>query len=50
MNSIISDTNTYKKLDFDPTDKYVKSIRKELESLKNNLHIYDKLLITSFMV
>ena len=30
---------TYKKLDFNPTDKYVKFIRKELESLKNNLHI-----------
>ena len=40
MNTIISDTTTYKKkLDIDPTDKYVKSIRKELESLKNNLHI-----------
>ena len=39
MNTIISDTTFYKKLDFDPTDKYVKSIRKEFESLKNNLHI-----------
>ena len=39
MNTIISDTSTYKKLDFDPTDKYVKPLRKELESLKNNLHI-----------
>ena len=39
MNTIISDTTIYKKLDFNPTDKYVKSIRKELESLKNNLHI-----------
>ena len=39
MNTIISDTTFYKKLDFDPTDKCVKSIRKELESLKNNLHI-----------
>jgi len=39
MSTIISDTTIYEKLDFDPTDKYVKSIRKELESLKNNLHI-----------
>ena len=39
MKSIISETITYKKLDFDPTDKYVKSTRKELESMKNNFHI-----------
>jgi len=33
---VIMDTDDYhylqKKMDFDPTDKYVKSIRKELES------------------
>ena len=39
MNTIISDTTFYKKLDFDPTNKYVKAIRQKLESLKNNLHI-----------
>ena len=39
MNTIISDTTFYKTLDFDFTDKYVKSIKKELESLKNNLQI-----------
>ena len=39
MNTIISDTITYKKLDIDPTDQYIKLIRKDLESLKNSLHI-----------
>ena len=39
MNIIISDNTFYKKLDFNPTDKYAKLIKKELESLKNNLHI-----------
>ena len=43
VNTIISDTTIYKKLDFDLRDKYVKSIRKELESLKNNLHITPQL-------
>ena len=41
-------TTAYEKLAFDHTDKYLKSIRKEQESLKNNLHIiqkfYDKIL------
>jgi len=39
MNIIISDTFFYKTLDFNPMDKYVKSIRNELKSLKNNLHL-----------
>ena len=38
MKTIISDTITYKKLDFDLTDKNVESTKKQLESLKNNLH------------
>ena len=33
------ETIFYKKQDFDPMDKYVKETRKELESLKNILHI-----------
>ena len=43
MNTFISDTTTYKKLDFDSTDKYAKSIRKELQSLKINLHVTPQL-------
>jgi len=38
MKTIISDTITYKKLDFDLTDKNVESTKKQLESLKNNLY------------
>ena len=38
MKTIISDTVTYKKLDFDLTDKYVESTKKQLESLKNDLY------------
>ena len=38
MKTIISDTITYKKLDFDLTNKYVESTKKQLESLKNNLY------------
>ena len=39
MNTFISNTTICEKLDFDPTDKYINSIIKKLESLKNNLHI-----------
>jgi hypothetical protein len=37
MKAIISDEITYKKLGFDPTEKYTKETRHELEVLKNNL-------------
>ena len=39
MKAIISDEIIYKKLCFDPTEKYTKETRHELEVLKNNLQI-----------
>ena len=34
INSLLLDKNTYKEIKTDPTDKYTKQLRKELENLK----------------
>ena len=36
INTLLLDKNTYKEIKTDPTDKYTKQLRKELEILKDN--------------